>query len=203
MNDNPIDDQMSGKQLDYQRDLTFTSAQDATLHFHKIKTKLLQINHWHSVSNGPSAQFVLMDEKGHSIDRTVQQSDFIRIDIPGPGLPSSHGYDWVLIERIEEEEEENARRLTLTLRPAADPTQSTEDTAHFFKALATSNVVLHQQAHTLIIRYAGRNELINTDNASLIAHLRNWMVGLTAKLGASYLQWKALIDGLADTKEAD
>jgi len=48
----------------------------------------------------------------------------------------------------------------------------------------------------VIARYHGRNEGVNTDTDSMIDNMRNAAVGLGAKFGLSYPQWKSLVAGL-------
>jgi len=49
-----------------------------------------------------------------------------------------------------------------------------------------------------LFQYAGRNEIINVDNENFSDNVRNYLVGLAAKIGASYPQWKSLIKGMAN-----
>lgn len=192
--------QYTGKSVDYHRSLDLATEVEATALFEEIRIRLLHVNRWHLITEGPSAEFCIVDETGNPVEKTVQQGDCIRIDIPGPGLPSSHGYDWVKVEEIVEEHHEDGKRLLLSLRPSPDPTNNTDDTAHFFKALATSSFLLQQKQNNILLHYAGRNEVINTDNESNWDNIRNFLVGLGAKMGASYPQWKALVDGLAQVR---
>src|SRR5690606_41477456 len=57
----------------------------------------------------------------------VQKRDYIRIDIPGPGLPSAKGYDWVQVEDITQTADTEGASILLTLRPSPDPTQDSKD----------------------------------------------------------------------------
>jgi hypothetical protein len=43
----------------------------------------------------------------------------------------------------------------------------------------------------------GRNETPNTHTDHVLDNIRNTMVGLGAKVGASYPQWKGLVAGIA------
>ncbi|ERJ57296.1 hypothetical protein [Sphingobacterium paucimobilis] len=196
----PIPEQIEGKALDCFKTIDFPSLQDSARFFEQAKTKLLDINNWHQITGRPSAEFQIMDSFGLPLDRTVERGDYIRIDIPGPGLPSADGYDWVQVESIDKQSEGQNQRLTLTLRPSPDPTNEHTDTAHFFKRLATSSILLEQTGKRIFIHYAGRNEIINTDNSSILDNFRNFMVGLGAKMGASFPQWQALVDGLGNSR---
>lgn len=192
--------QYTGKSVDYQRTLDLDSQTEANALFEEIRMRLLQVNRWHRITDGPSAEFCVVDERGNPVEKMVEQGDRIRIDVPGPGLPSSQGYDWVQVEEIAEEQHEDGKRMLISLRPCPDPTNDKDDTAHFFKALATSSFLLEQKRNTILLHYAGRNEVINTENESNWDNIRNFLVGLGAKMGASYPQWKALVDGLAQVR---
>src|SRR5690606_651289 len=194
-----IPEQIEGKAFDYFKSVDFSTATEANQLFEKAKIRLLDVNHWDDTTGTPSATFKIKDEHGLELDRLVQQGDYIQIDIPGPGLPSSEGYDWVRVESIHEESTPNTRKISITLTPSHDPTRENTDTAHFFKRLATSSILIEQKNKHIFLHYAGRNEVINTDDSSLMDNFRNFMVGLGAKMGASFPQWKALIEGLGNT----
>ncbi|TDQ80014.1 hypothetical protein [Sphingobacterium yanglingense] len=193
-----IPQQITGKSLDCFETIDTASTVDAQQLFDKIKTKILQVNNWHQITGKASAEFAVMDEHGLDLKRSVQKGDYIRIDIPGPGLPSANGYDWVQVEAIREEFKEGTRRFSLTLRPSPDPSGDNTDTAHFFKQISSSSILLEQKENHLALHYAGRNEVVNTSNSAILDNLRNFMVGLGAKMGASFPQWRALIEGLAN-----
>ncbi|MVZ67432.1 hypothetical protein GQF61_16375 [Sphingobacterium sp. DK4209] len=194
-----IPEQIEGKAFDYFKSVDFSSITEADQFFQKAKNRLLDVNHWDDIAGTPSATFKTKDEYGLELDRPVRQGDYIQIDIPGPGLPSAEGSDWVRVESINEESTAESRQICLTLRPSPDPTSENTDTAHFFKRLATSSILIEQKDKHIFLHYAGRNEVINTDNSSLMDNVRNFMIGLGAKMGASFPQWKALVEGLGNT----
>lgn len=196
----PIPEQIEGKALDCFKSIDFPSLSDSEYFFEQAKIKLLDVNNWHQITGRPSADFQIMDSFGLPLDRTVEKGDYIRIDIPGPGLPSAGGYDWVQVENIDHQADEHSQRITLTLRPSHDPTTDNSDTAHFFKRLATSSILLEKTGKRIFIHYAGRNEVVNTDNDSILDNFRNFMVGLGAKMGASFPQWQALVEGLGNSR---
>ncbi|TYR33008.1 hypothetical protein FXV77_18395 [Sphingobacterium phlebotomi] len=193
-----IPKQVEGKSLDCFKSVNLSSQEEATRFFERIRSKLLDVNRWNEITKALSATFTIIDASGRTMERPVQKDDYIRIDIPGPGLPSAKGYDWVQVEGIAETADAESARILLILRPCPDPTQELTDTAHFFKRLATSSFLVQQKGSHISLHYAGRNEIINTDNESMLDNLRNFMVGLGAKMGASFPQWKALVEGLGD-----
>lgn len=196
---NIIPTQNEGKQLDCFETVEYDNAAIASEVFAVAKARLLAINQWYEVAKIPAAVFKLVDNQNHLLDRSARVHDHIRIDIPGPGLQSTHGYDWVEVVDLIEKEEPDYRFVVITMRPCADPTSDNPDTAHFFKNLATSTLLIEQKANNILYQYAGRNETINLDNESQMDNIRNFLVGLGAKLGASYPQWKALVKGLSET----
>lgn len=198
---NIIPEQITGKKLDCFETVEFTDAREAENFYVIAKDRLLEVNNWSDVSDIPSASFCLVDQHNQKLNRSAQIDDYVRIDIPGPGLPSSDGYDWVRVENIISEETDKFRQTVLSLRPSADPTNENGDTAHFFKNLATSTILVEQNHNQVSARYAGRNEIINTENTAFTDNLRNFLVGLGAKLGASFPQWKSLVAGIVKIED--
>ena len=195
---NIVPEQIEGKQLDCHKSIDFSSIAKAESFYWEAKKKLFDVSHWHHITKGPSAIFCIVDASNQVVDRPVHREDHIRIDIPGPGLPSAKGYDWVNVEDIIQEESITFKRVVLTLRPCPDPTNEDKDIAHFFRDIATSTILIEQHNTNVFLHYAGRNEVINTENASIADNIRNFLVGLGAKMGASFPQWKALIEGLGE-----
>lgn len=190
---NVIPEHTEGKRLDCFETLEFANESEATLFYETAKRRLLDIGNWAKITDIPSATFSLMDANNNKLHRLAAKGDYVRIDIPGPGLPSSGGYDWVVVEDIAEEAADGYQRTVIRLRPQSDPTNDNPDTAHFFTASATSTLIVEQRSNSVFAQYAGRNEIINDENADLTDRLRNFLVGVGAKMGASFPQWKALV----------
>ena len=192
-----IPEQKVGKSLDYSKELNLPNETMAFQRYRDIVKKLLDVNSWQQIALGLSAAFVIMNEKKEIQGRRVKKNDFIRIDIPGPGVPSADGYDWVKVTTIDQYDHQNKRKTFISLQPCTDPSSINQHAAHFFKKYTSSNIVIKQEGNLVSLHYAGRNEVLNTETNHLLDNARNFLVGLGAKLGASYPQWKALIDGLA------
>lgn len=92
---NIIPTQKEGNQLDCFESVEFSNTHIANQAFIKAAYNLLSINDWHKIAEVPAAVFQLVDSDGSSLERPLQLHDYIRIDIPGPGLPRTKGYDWV------------------------------------------------------------------------------------------------------------
>ena len=192
-----IPQQTEGKKLDLHESREFSTTKEAEVFYAIVKNRLLNINSWYHLAELPSASFQHLDHHGHKVLEIPVEGDYIRIDIPGPGLSSTGGYDYVQIEQIEEENEENHDIIKLTLRPSTLPDEENdEETKHFFKNMATSTFHVERIGNSVQAHYYGRNELLNMDVHTLADKIRNLFVGLTAKLGASNPQWKALLKGL-------
>ncbi|SEL29382.1 hypothetical protein [Parapedobacter koreensis] len=189
--------QHTGKQVDLDAHIDLPDEESARNFFLLAKRRLLDVNNWYQIAEIPMATFVLTDEYGgEAVKSRPEEGDKIRVDIPGPGPSAGDGYDWVVIEAIDEVDGQASEMCSITLRPTANPLKLNDDTAHFFKDVASSTIVVERQGHQVIARYHGRNEVTNTDTDSVVDNARNAMVGIGAKLGLSYPQWKSLVAGL-------
>lgn len=186
--------QHTGKQLDLEAKVVLPDAESAHAFFMLAKHRLLDVNRWFELAEIPLSTFVLTDPYGgEAVKSRPAERDKIRIDIPGPGPSTGDGYDWVVVEKITEI---NDTLCSLTLRPTDNPLKLSDETAHFFDEQATSTLIVERKGLEVIARYHGRNEVANTDTDSMVDNTRNAAVGLGAKLGLSYPQWKSLIEGL-------
>lgn len=186
--------QHSGSQMDAIEERNCNSEIEAVKLFERASLKLLSVNEWESYA-GISA-FQLMDAHGIRAERKAEVNDYIRIDIPGPGTHTGMGYDWVRIEEIVNIDDEHKQLLSMTVRPCPHPISEKGETAHFLKSEATSTFMVKRNNSCVSAEEHGRNEMPNTHNGSLYDKSRNFMVGMAAKLGLSYPQWKSLVKGL-------
>lgn len=200
---NIIPEHKTGKKVDCFETVEFKDTTEAVAFYDVARERLLNINGWGDIATIPSSQFCLVDQENDTLERPAKVGDYVRIDIPGPGLPSSKGFDWVRVESIDEEVLPDYRRTALSLRPAQDPTNPHSDIAHFFKALATSTLLVEQKHNSVSVQYAGRNELVNTENTTMTDNIRNFLVGIATKMGASFPQWRALVKGIISKKPRD
>ena len=193
---NPIPAQYEGKQLDLNAGRDLNDEESSKQFYELVKKRLLRAFEWYDIAEIPAATFTLSDEHGAEILREMRVGDVIRIDIPGPGNPKGDGYDWVRVDKIDEDHEEHGNLFSITLRPTSNPTESDEEVAHFFTKLATSTLLARRTGRHVEVEYHGRNELINDQSESITDQLRNAVVGLAAKMGFSFSQWKSLIEGM-------
>lgn len=170
----------------------------ATALFEQARQRLLNVNEWENLCGTGSAAFQLTDSVGKDVERSAQETDHFKIDIPGPGTITGDGYDWVRIERIEEKNDRagNQQLVVMQVRPATNPNNSKNDVAHFFNEEATSNFMVRRKGNIVTAAVYGRNESPNTAAEKGIDKARNAMVALSAMAGISKIQWKNLVKGI-------
>lgn len=192
--------QHTGRSMDASESVCFPEKVDAKDFYEIVHNRLLRIDKWYELADLPIASFVQIDQNGKETFDLAKVGNYIKIDIPGPGLLSTQGFDFVRIERIDETDEDNLQEVTLTLRPSSDPNdESDNETKHFFKNVATSTIQIKRINASINANYFGRNELLNLETEALTDKLRNFFVGMGARLGASYPQWKLLLKGLINS----
>lgn len=193
---NIIPKQYTGTSMDALEEQISSSTEEAIALFKQASAKLLSVNDWGKYAG--MSNFQLMDPHGIKAERNAEEGDYIRIDIPGPGTSVGKGYDWVRIQEIKNIEESELQILAITVRPCAHPLEIEGKTAHFLKDTATSTFVVKRYGLRITAEEHGRNELPNTETGSLYDKGRNFVVGMAAKLGLSYPQWKSLVKGLLE-----
>lgn len=191
-----IPDQKIGQKLDLSANAFFNSKTEAVTFYEVAKNRLLNVNQWDEVCLSPSAMFKLMNDKGQEIAGLVKEGDYIRINIPGPGTSVGDGYDWVKVESLIEREFAEYEVISLTVRPAHHPLKPFGGVAHFFTNQASSTFQIKRNGTVVFAEIHGRNELVNNKTSKIFDNIRNTLVGLAAKLGMSYPQWKFLAEGL-------
>ena len=197
---NQIPEQHTGGKLDTIAKAEFLTAADAKDFYQIAKRRLLNPSKWAGICEVPLSTFTLTDTEGNTLAREAREGDYIKIDIPGPGTHSGDSFDWVRIEKIDEEFLADSEVVSLQARPAANPASDDTSTAHFFTSMATSTFQVKRIGNLVYAEEHGRNEVPNTDTSHLADNIRNTLVGWTAKIGLSYPQWKSLVKGIADTE---
>ncbi len=186
-----------GKPLDLESKIEEKSLDEASDTYKRACKRLQNPRIWHEIAGNFSAKFELINENNVDPHRLVQLNDHLRIDIPGPGLQAGDGFDWVKVTKIAGDivpgEDES---FGIELRASSNPTGDSQQTAHFFTGEATSSFIISRKGTTITVRYAGRNEMPNTEDIKVADKIRNTLVASGAMVGISNIQWKALIDGL-------
>lgn len=190
--------QIQGSQMDIVEQAQCKSAEHTGLIYSVVRRRLLEINNWGKISKLPLSSFKLFNAAGRAVDRLAQEGDFIRIDIPGPGTKTGQGYDWVVVEAIDEEQDKNFASTSMRVRPCAHPLSDEEDIAHFLMPEATSTFQVKVLDSTVFVGEHGRNEMVNVHTKYVLDNIRNAIVGLCAKFGFAYPQWKSLVVGLLE-----
>jgi hypothetical protein len=193
MSDELIPSQEKGKSVDLQESVTAVGTQEAKKLFQQAEERLKKPARWHDIAGSLSANFSI---HGKREEDSIQEGDHIRISIPGPGLKEGDGDDWVRVEIIEENfnnEVDESCGVTLIVCP--NPTTDGDEVAHFFADGASSTFLLTRKDKIVTAYYKGRNERPNTRDLELTDKLRNIVVAGGAMAGMSELQWKALLKG--------
>ena len=194
-----IPPQKEGGKKDIEHVVTAADDDDARKLFVIARNRLLEVNRWHEISSTVSAKFHLTDANGSEVNRTVEKDDHIKIDVPGPGPAEGKGFDWVVIEAIEEKSDTSGpyESIGIRVRPTSDPTKKGENVAHFFNSDATSTFLVERRGKTVSASVFGRNEKPNTkDTTNVVDKVRNAVIGTGAIMGLSNIQWKSLVIGL-------
>lgn len=204
-NDNKptVPPQHEGTKKDIAHSVKAVSEQEASELYSIARSRLMDVNHWKEFSGPASATFKLTDPSGQEIQRAVQEGDLFKIDLPAPGPSEGKGYDWVMVEAIEEKRSPEGKKesIAIRVRPTPSPLTPGEETAHFFSESATSSFVIEREGNEVTAGVYGRNEVPNTETNNIIDKVRNAIVGSTAILGFSNVQWKSLVKGLMETKD--
>lgn len=171
---------------------------DAKDLFNQAKKRLLDINSWDKFSGPASATFCLIDANGKEVSREPKVGDFIRIDLPGPGTSEGKGYDWVIIEAIDDKSlsEKDEEYFAIRCRPSPPPGSTKETIAHFYTDSASSTFILERKGNIVSAAEKGRNEIINNKNVNVADKVRNTVVASSAMNGMAYPQWKTLMKGI-------
>ena len=160
-----------GKALDLESSVTENSVEEAINTFTRACKRLLNPPIWQELSGSISASFKLESADQSNANRLAQVSDYLKIDIPGPGPVAGKGYDRVKVENIAESADPSAEQsFGMMLKASPNPDIPERGIAHFFSEGATSTFVIKRNGHTVTASYHGRNELPNTKKASFPDH---------------------------------
>ncbi len=193
-----LPNQEEGSEKNIETTQELNSTEEAKELFNQAKKRLLDVNQWQQICGKMSAVFKLADEKGNDIEGDPKAGNYFKIDIPGPGTASGKGYDWVRVEAVEENknEQEDSESILIRVRPADNPSTGDNNIAHFFSEKATSNFVVSRSKNVVTAAVYGRNEVPNTATDKPLDKTRNAVVGATAIAGFSNPQWKSLANGV-------
>ena len=166
--------------------------------YKQAKYRLLDINNWHRICDYKGAEFKLTDAEGNLLLKpTPEQGNLIRIKLPAPRNKKGDGYDWVRIEKIQNEkkEESDEELCGFRVRPIKKPDSNDNTSAHFYTDKASSTFLVYRKTTFIYVMERGRNEIPNI-KGTLFNKLRNALVAITAMLGLSKPQWQKLVQGV-------
>lgn len=188
--------QTEGKEIEAEAALELQDHAEAENFYEVVKSRLLKVNQWNEIAGMISATFQLTDFKGTAIDSIPQQGNLLKIDIPGPGSSEGDGYDWVVVEEVKSLEEEERQGIGFRVRPTHNPVGDHNETAHFYDHEATSTFMVIRDHKIVRAWIVDRNITPNTQPVSLIDKIRDSVVGMSALLKFSEIQWQHLAEGL-------
>jgi hypothetical protein len=190
--------QFTGDKSTSEHTVSKPSAEKALETYRTARERLLSVNDWDKICGPHSANFQLMDDKGNPLHHKAAVNDYIRIDLPGPGTKAGSGYDWVIIETIEQKDSPsgNCNYTAIRVRPADSPIATEKQTAHFYEPTATSSFIVQRVGNRLSAYVYGRNESPNTKVNSFMDRIRNLIISISTFLGFQKPQWKSLVVGL-------
>lgn len=199
----PVPKQEKGAKSDTSHSVDLNTPEEAKAFFNVAKDRLMDVSNWHKLCGLATATFALMDSLGNQVYRLARQGDYLRIDIPGPNSETGDGYDWVKIEAIESKNNvaDDYEELFIRARPAKNPRDGAQETAHFFQHDASSTFMIVREKNMVRAEIHGRNELPNVEQETKLDTVRNAIMALGAMLGFSKFQWKKLVKGLVSQKK--
>jgi hypothetical protein len=169
--------------------------------FRQARENLLHVNDWNLIAGKGSAIFQVINNRGEKTNDCVKEGNYLRISIPVvPGTSEGEGADWVIVEKINEEDRDDYQYVGILVRPTPPPFSEEKKAAHFFDTDATSTFSIERKKRKVIAAVNGRNEKPNTHVKNLATVIRNFCVALAAMAGLNKPQWKKLVKGLLRKK---
>jgi hypothetical protein len=205
MKNEMIPPELKGKNTNLEHVVECQSPKEAEQVIRRALARMLDPSTWYQLAGSKGAEFALTDQEGVDKKGPAIKGDFVKIDIPGPGPASGKGYDWVVVEYIEEIKNPGADEESagLKVRASRPPFPAVNNIAHFFDKDATSSFIVHRKGNKVTASYHGRNEMPNTSTGKIADNIRNALVAVGAIAGISEVQWSALIKGFLGEQEKD
>lgn len=189
-----VPSQEKGKSLDLAQKVIAADEDTAKKLFQDAVYLLCRPVLWHDTVGAVSASFYV---DGKQQEERIEPGDHIRIKIPGPGPSEGDGEDWVRVDVVEKNfDEQFDESFGVLLIVCPNPHTTASAIAHFFGEGASSSLLLTRKDNTVTAHYKGRNESPNTEAPALKDKIRNIVVASGALAGISELQWMALLKGL-------
>ena len=123
-----------GKFVDAEHAVEEPTLEEAIVTYNRACARMLNPPVWEQLTAGKNVSFKLATENEDEVQRLAKEGDYFKIDLPGPGSASGQGYDWVIVEPIEENTSPEADdSLAMRLRACSNPHTEAESVAHFFQ----------------------------------------------------------------------
>ncbi len=196
-----VPQQSVGKEIEALAMTEMTDDAEARSFYQIVKERLKKVNQWHTIAGILSAEFQLTDADGNVINGEPRVGYLLKIDIPGPGSKEGEGFDWVHIEDVRSINESERQGYGFRVRPTSNPTGDKNETAHFYGDGSTSTFMVLRENSIVTAWIVDRNIKPNTEPVSVIDKIRDSVVGMSALIQFSKLQWQSLADGLLKLQE--
>ncbi|WP_126973608.1 hypothetical protein [Gynurincola endophyticus] len=192
--------EFKGKQTALNSSREYNKREEAQNAFTRACKRILNPGVWHELCGALSPTFTLVDEHGQELNRLAQPGDYIKIKLPAPGNAAGDGYDWVMVDVIEDRSTPNMEKeeFGFRIRASSNPKDKNEETAHFFEDSATGTYIVKREGNIVTALYFGRNEVANTDTDKITDNIRNAIVASVGLIGVSEAQWKTFINRLLE-----
>ena len=194
-----IPEQYTGEDIETTSTLSFKNRTEALSFYQVASSRLLNVNEWHSVAGFVSGRFYLVNRSGEEVHRSVENGDYFKIDIPGPGNSEGDGFDWVHVEELKEIKTEHLQSIGFRVRPTHNPLGKKDKTAHFYSNEATSTFIVTQKDDEVTVQIIDVNLKPNEEAGTITDKIRNVAIGVGAMKLFSKVQWKNLADGILKT----
>ena len=191
---NTRSNQNNGVDIKAESYIELPDAESARTAFQDAKQRLLEVNRWQELTGSFFANFQLTDQQGQPVSGSVRKGNLFKIDIPGPG--TNDGFDWVYVEEINQYVQENTENISIVVRPCSSPDAGNKAISHFYGSESTSTFSLTRENNKVTAAIYDKNVKPNTDSETTLDQIRNSIVGATAIMIFSKIQWKRLTQGL-------
>ena len=191
-----IPPQHTGTEIEVDATVELKDIEEAKRFYSIAKSRLLEINNWHHVAGIISARFLLIDAAGNEVDRFAAKNDYLKIDIPGPGSIEGGGFDWVMVDALNETSDSENESIGFRVRPCKNPFGNKNEIAHFYADEATSSFIVIREGKNVIAWVVDHNLMPNNHADSLVDKIRDTAVGIGAITLFSKIQWQGLVNGI-------
>ncbi|MEJ7646435.1 MAG: hypothetical protein WKF87_17690 [Chryseolinea sp.] len=191
-----VPEQITGKAIDATGSVEFNNERNAKEFFTIAKRRLKNVNDWADLAKVPSAIFKIVGTDGQEVDRAVKKGDYFKINVPGPGSSTGDGFDWVIVEDVEDKIDTGGESFGFRVRPTENPNNLKKDIAHFYSEESTSSFLVTRVGCVVSAAVKDRNTKPNENADSTIDKIRDAVVGAAGVFSFSKIQWQGLVDGL-------